>query len=108
MSTQTINIPCGHIGVCEHDTCHICNNTNDYTIDHPIEVYECAENGCNQNAISMFVPCGCVIFCRNHAEDYFSRQPCHPVLCPKFYKGECNNHIDTIVDIITINNDVFE
>ena len=100
MSTHIVNIPCGHVGQCEQEVCPLCKSSNDYVIELPVGVNECREEGCKRDAVSMFAPCGCVLFCRDHAENYIAQQPCHQVLCPRFLTGDCDNHIDTIVDII--------
>jgi len=100
MAGLVVNVPCGHVSVSDDMICNECGSTNDYTSTLPAETVECAYEGCVCSARSMFVPCGCVIFCSNHAEEYIETQPCHQVLCPNFSTGDCSFHIDTFVDII--------
>jgi len=100
MADFVVNVPCGHVSVSDNVTCEECGSTNDYTTTLPAETVKCDYEGCMYNACCMFVPCGCVIFCSNHAEAYIETQPCHQVLCPKFSTGDCCFHIDTVVDII--------
>ena len=100
MTDFVVNIPCGHVSRSDNMKCDECGSINDHTIPLPPETVECAYEGCVRIARSMFAPCGCVVFCSNHAEEYIETQPCHQVLCPKFSTGDCSFHIDTIVDII--------
>jgi hypothetical protein len=100
MNQFVVNVPCGHVSVDEHEICDKCNSSNDYTSTLPTETVQCAHEGCVRSAFSMFVPCGCVIFCGDHAEEYIAQQPCHQVMCPKFSTAECSFHIDSVVQII--------
>jgi len=100
MAEFVVNVPCGHVSVSDNMICDECGSINDCTSILPAEMVECAYEGCVCIALCMFVPCGCVIFCNNHAEEYIETQPCHQVLCPKFSTGDCCFHIDAIVDII--------
>ena len=96
---KVVNIPCGHVSQVDNDFCSVCSCTNDFTIELPMNFHICKEEGCKNQAISMFVPCGCVVYCNLHAEDYIERQPCHQVLCANFINGRCDMHIDSVVDI---------
>ena len=95
-----VNVPCGHVSVTEHKKCDKCHSSNDSTLSLPVETPQCAHEGCMRSASSMFVPCGCVVFCGEHAEAYIHQQPCHQVMCPNFWTADCSFHIDSITQIL--------